>query len=182
MADIHGVDPAAVQFDAPLRGPHGRREPRGSDLLVRETVRQLITWLRVGQQPHLVVILIDSDGDANGRRSQVDAHVEGHPAQTLTVTAIAVQEFEAWLSADAAAGVVAGATLQAIVGVEELPPGEAKRRLSAAVPRGLDALAVRRSIARHADLDAVRQACPSFNRFCKDLARVGVPGGRTPAG
>src|SRR5262249_16615938 len=56
----------AVIFVAPLRLKTGRI-PKGSDLLHRASLRQLLQWARPEHRPRFAIILVDCDGN-NGRK------------------------------------------------------------------------------------------------------------------
>jgi hypothetical protein len=157
------VPVAAVRFRAPLR--HRGRIAVGSDLLHPKILRRLLTWPRVDARPNLAVVLVDEDGDT-GRRSRLEATVEGLPVQV--VVGVAVRELEAWLLADTAA--VRTATQRDVAAppsVEGLEPGEAKRRLAVATD-GAQTFAKRMAIAQTADLGRLRKL-HAFERFHKRL-------------
>lgn len=165
VSDLHGMDEPAVQFEAPLRTR--AREVRGSDLLVRATLRQLLTWLQPGTRPHLAIVLVDADGDVT-RHASLEAMIAGLPTRDIAVIAVAVQELESWLVADAAASGVAH-----VDNVEGLEPRDAKAMLSSD-------RTVRASIAKRVDLERLRTRSPSFARFSASVAKVRVPGTRAP--
>ena len=95
-AAARSIPEAAVVFEEPLRTRRGRLA-RGSDLHNASTLQQLLTWGSRDRQPHLAIVLIDSDGDA-GRKARVAATLQEQ--DVLKVIAMAVKEFEAWLIAD----------------------------------------------------------------------------------
>lgn len=170
VADVHGVPPAAVQFEAPRRGPRGRREATGSDLLARETVRQLLTWFEASKRPDLAVVLVDADGKRE-RYQLLRDHIADLPVRPVTVVGVAVEELESWLIADPVA-----AQVGEIADVESLHQGEAKQLLNAHVPQGVSLRDARIAIARSADLAVMRARARSFERFSADVAAVPVPG------
>ena len=174
VSDVHAIPESAVQFYAPLRWRG--REARGSDLLVRQTLRQLLTWLNPETRPHLAVVLIDADG-VPGRRDQVEGHIASLASRPIVIVAVAVQEFESWLIADnEAASRATGLEQQPIDDVEALLPGEAKARLVAAP--GVSSHAARTTVANHADLQRIRARSRSFARFCEAVEVLAVPGSR----
>jgi hypothetical protein len=87
--------------------------------------------------------------------------------------AVAVQEVEAWLVADAGAlRVVFGAPAMAPAVPEALERREAKallRDLTSTLGRGQVARALRCDLARTCHLDVVQAACPAFRDFVKAL-------------
>src|SRR5581483_11436552 len=91
----------AVLFQCPLRARG--RHPKGSDLLDRRTLRQLLTWPAPHRRPDLAIVLVDQDG-APDRRMTLRQLTEG--ISLPHVIAVAIQEFDAWLIADH--GAVAG--------------------------------------------------------------------------
>src|SRR5581483_5556495 len=64
----------AVLFQCPLRARG--RHPKGSDLLDRRTLRQLLTWPAPHRRPDLAIVLVDQDG-APDRRMTLRQFTEG---------------------------------------------------------------------------------------------------------
>jgi hypothetical protein len=92
------LSPESIIFEEPLRTPRGPRA-RGSMLLDEGTLRPLLTWPQ-STRPHLAVVLVDADGK-QGRQQELESFVEG--LSTQVAIGVAIQEFEAWLIADAEA-------------------------------------------------------------------------------
>jgi hypothetical protein len=92
-----GLPEPAVQFEAPLRLARGGREPRGSDLQHRRTLRQLLRWPRADFRPDLAIVIVDADDELDrARRLEMETQDIG----VSRVIAAAVREFESWLIAD----------------------------------------------------------------------------------
>jgi len=82
---------------------------------------------------------------------------------------MAVEEFEAWLLADAEAmAKVCGRTGQATPAPESLPPGEAKARRREWTGKQ-DPAAAHLVIARTCDVELVARTCASFADLARDL-------------
>jgi hypothetical protein len=118
-----------VRFEEGLRVYPGV-PATGSHLLRKKTLVRLLNWPHPAKRPHLVVILVDEDGDGKRYSRLTDDASETLPAKTNTlVVAVARQEFEAWLLSDTAA-------LRATLGIgtgetptpEDMQPGEAKQQ------------------------------------------------------
>lgn len=162
------VPRAAVQFQGPLRIARGRI-PRGSDLLDRENLRTLLTWLQPGLQPDVVVVLVDEDGEPARKKT-----LEGYVADLdgAKVIAVAIREFEAWLVADeAVAGKVMGETLARTKDPETMGRGEAKKLWAAWVSGGNER-AAKLSVAGSVDLDRLASRCRAFGTFRAELRRA----------
>jgi hypothetical protein len=159
--------PEAILFDRPQNVR--ARTARGSDLLHERTLRQLLTWPKATQQPNLAVVVVDADGDNQkaSRLRQTAESISGQP----TIIAVAVQEFEAWLLADPAALASAlGTSVQPIVSPEALAPRAAKQQLMTLLAaRGTEGRLLRHELARTLQLVQLRNRCPSFNDFLRDL-------------
>lgn len=166
------IPEAATQFVAPQRVR--ARQPKGSDLHHRQTLRQLLSWPLASRRPDLAVVFVDADGE-RARQRTLEAHVEGLPIPK--VLAVAVQEFEAWLLADTSALAEAlQRTVQAGPSPESLDPGVAKKTLNdwmaeqAADPD--QRLALRREIAERCALDEVSRCCSAFATFLRALGEA----------
>lgn len=160
----------AIAFQAPLLA--GRfKEPRGSDLLNRRTLRQLLTWLDTGKQPDLAVVLVDRDGDRE-RQSTIERHLDGLPTAPVVI-AVAREEFEAWLISDEnSVGKILGRSLPRTPDPEELPRLEAKRTLAEWLKDTRPEARrreVRREIASTCDLDVINDRCAAFRAFLDAL-------------
>jgi hypothetical protein len=115
-----------VVFEAPLRVR--ARLARGSDLLDRRTLRQLLSW--PVNQPDLAVVLVDQDGEPT-RKLTLQAHLSAAPPLPVQrVVGVAVEEFEAWLISDMdAVRMVLGGDLAEPRSPEKLEPRAAKQLL-----------------------------------------------------
>lgn len=158
-----------VSFSVPnrTRGRHAR----GSDLLDRTRLRQLVTWPKPEQVPDLVIVLIDSDGDRQrGTKLREWLH-----DKTPSVIAVAIEEFESWLIADSDCVRSALGGTAALEGAvpepEKLAPREAKGLLSGwlGVVPAERRLELRRSIAQTCSLQLLQDRCPSFADVARDL-------------
>lgn len=158
----------AVQMVEPLRLGTGR-VARGSSLLDRGNLRQLLSWPMRESRPHLAVVLVDADGKP-GRSGELTDWTRDTILRP--VIGVAIQEFEAWLiSDDAAVSAGLGSGFPTPAAPESMAPGEAKRLLEACIARaGADAQQVRRTIAALADLDRLARRSPAFHLFRTDLA------------
>jgi hypothetical protein len=165
-----GVPAEAIAFLAPLRSSRGV-VVRGSMLLERTTLRQLLTWPSADRRPDVAIVLVDADGDPADRRALLQSHVVG--ITLPTVLAIAVQEFESWLISDQRAlNAVAGAGTARPPHVEDMKPREAKTLL-AGLANHQDAHGARCGLARTLDLDVLCRESASFARFAADLRGSG---------
>jgi hypothetical protein len=161
----------AIRFESPLRVDG--RTARGSSLHTPQTLGRLLRWTDAERQPQLVVVLVDADGDATARRERIAEIVKR--ASPPTVLGVSVQEFEAWLLADARALGACGLTAPALGEMESLERRVAKSALSAALSDAFDsdrdrARQARISLARTLELDEVARRCRSFATFLADLA------------
>jgi hypothetical protein len=172
------VPSAAVQFQGPLRIGRGRI-PKGSDLLDRENLRSLLTWLQPDLQPDLAVVLVDEDGHSS-RKRMLEGSVADIPGSK--VVAVAIREFEAWLVADeAVASGAMGKTFERTKEPETMAPGEAKKLWASWVSGG-DECAARLTVARTVDLDGLASRCRAFGTFRGELRHaVSSASGRTSA-
>lgn len=163
------IPPQAIRFEQPLR-TRGRLA-KGSDLLSKRTLRQLLTWADLGQRPDLAVVLVDADGET-GRRRTLLADTEGLPV--TRVIAVAVQEFESWLIADPkAVSKVLGPETRLDHSPESLARREAKSLLARWCAKPQEAQLpeqIRLSLARHADPTQVRARSASYDQLILDLA------------
>jgi len=160
----------AIRFESPLRlGARGRA--RGSNLLVRCTLRELLSWPL--NPPDLAVVLVDQDDDTTRK-----ATLEGHIAEmsTRTVIGVPTPEFEAWLLADeAAAARVLGWAPPTPPAPESLDRESAKELLRQWIsrgtsPRGQREQGIRVALARELDLSRLKRL-RSFEVFAKELLR-----------
>lgn len=170
---VQGVALAATSFEEPLRAR--ARRSKGSNLLHRPTLRELLTWLPTKTRtrcPDLAVVFVDADGDSSRRQTLLKS-IEGMPPLPARVIAVPVREFEAWLISDwSCVQQMLGLTRDLPPAPEGFKPGEAKRlfaELFAASSRK-DESGVRRDLAKHCDLEQVRGRSQSFGRFLDDLA------------
>lgn len=160
------IPAAAVRFVEPARTNRGT-VAKGSDLHEPRSVRRLLGYPIPVERPTLAILLVDADGKKDRQRVLEDTIADLPGA---TVVAVAVEEFESWLLADADA-------LKVVLDVdraqlparpEDLRPRESKALLS---QLSVDAPeAVRESLAKRIDLSVVAAACPSFDR-CLDLLK-----------
>lgn len=166
----------AVKFLAPLR-VQGRRH-QGSDLLSRKRLRQLLTFATAERRPHLVIVMVDEDGQGSRLdelRRLTDGLAQPH------VIAVAVREFEAWLIADAQALAAVFPGVLTPTDPESMPPTQAKTLLrswleeqSSAATQADRAEEVRQArieLARRSDFDRLLQL-RAFQRFRDDLRRA----------
>ncbi len=157
------IPTAAIRFESPLR----TRGRIATDLQHQRTLRQLLTWLDPRKRPDLAVVLVDCDGE-NTRKARLMGYVTGLPV--AHVIAVAIQEFEAWLLADAVTvGRIAGASRAFAGPPEGLHPTLAKSELSAWLASTHDVRHARRQIASSCDLAIVAKACSSFATLMQEL-------------
>jgi hypothetical protein len=162
------VPSASVQFQGPLRIGRGRI-PKGSDLLDREYLRSLLTWLQPNLQPDLAVVLVDEDGQSS-RKRMLEGVVADIPGNK--VVAVAIREFEAWLVADeAVAGKVMEKTFERTKDPETMARGEAKAHWARWVS-GRDERAAKLSVARLLDLGGLASRCRAFETFRGELRQA----------
>jgi hypothetical protein len=147
---IADLSTAGVRFVQPPR-TRGRIA-RGSDLIHRTTLRQLLTWGDSSLRPHLTIVLVDRDGEAN-RPAVLAKHVEG--IAHAHVIAVAVEAFESWLASDES-------------NPESVPAGEIKRRVSREHEERI-------AMARTMDLGRQVAKCPSLAEFRRALS-MHIPG------
>ncbi|MEQ8277935.1 MAG: DUF4276 family protein [Deltaproteobacteria bacterium] len=162
----------AIRFLSPIRDRRGR-QLRGSLLHGGDHLRRaLLAHELVGKtndgrpSADAFVVLVDADGDASRHTSIV----EGLAGVVVPkVVGVAVQEFETWLIADLPAlNDVLGTQVDDPGPRESLPPGGAKAFLLDRL-QGQREQDVRLTLAERVDIEVVRQVCPSFDRFVKDL-------------
>lgn len=167
------VPAAAVAFLEGKKTSRGTR-PRGSHLLDRAVLRQLLTVFPSREPPSLFVILVDRDGKAE-RRKELRNHVEGLESAPRVI-AVAREEFEAWLVADGASvGRVLRSPVNRIKSPEGLRPREAKQILGNWIEQLVHHdkhLVARRAIAEQCDLSELCRRCPAFKRFLAELAQA----------
>jgi Domain of unknown function (DUF4276) len=162
----------AVRFEGPLRDRRGNIA-RGTALLHRETLRQLVTWPLAHKRPELVVILVDGDED-QGRKARLEEYLSD--VMVPRAIAVAVQEFEAWLIADHGAACRAfGAALTAPRDPERMARREAKELLRSWMDHRPESSerAMRMTLANVCDLEVVRRRCSAFDEFLRALAPRG---------
>ena len=160
----------AIHFESPLR-TRGN-VAKGSHLLDRSTLRQLLTWFRPEMRPDLAIVLVDRDGVAR-RKTRLVSHIRDLDISAPRLIAVAREEFEAWLLADhSAVQSVLGSSRNQGPYLERMEPGEAKgllqRWFGECIPENDHRLA-RREIAQSCDLTTVQRRCPSFRAFLTDL-------------
>ncbi len=115
-----------------------------------------------------LLVFVDRDGKV-GRERQLNEAIKD--LRIPNALGVAIESFESWLLADTSAVVellrpAAGPSANP----ESLPPGEAKRLLQQwCVDAGQDPLSLRRDLARHVDLGALRECCTSFAVFQRAL-------------
>ena len=161
----------AIQFEEGLRCRG--RVPRGSQLLKKSTLRQLLSWAHPDLVPQLVVVLVDRDG-VRERREQLLGFVRDR-SQTTQIIAVAQEEFEAWLIADeSAAGAVLDDKFERTPDPESLECGKAKNTIDQWISTRpqRDRPRLRRDIAEHCDLEILRRRCGAFERLLADLAEI----------
>ena len=166
------IPAAAIRFEGPLRDRRAN-VARGTALLHKETLRQLLTWPVARMRPDLVVVLVDCDED-KGRKTRLEELVAD--LVVSKVIAVAVQEFEAWLIADHAAVCQAfGTTLPPPRDPERMDRREAKALLESWMVHRPESTerAMRMTLANLCDLDVVRQRCAAFDDFLRALTPRG---------
>jgi Domain of unknown function (DUF4276) len=172
LEQTRNIPAPAVRFEAPLRDRRGN-VARGTALLHRETLRQLLSWPLAHKRPDLVVILVDCDEDPS-RRARLEEFVTD--VVVSKVIAVAVQEFEAWLIADHAAVCKAlDAAPIAPKDPERMARREAKGLLASWMggrPESSER-GIRMTLANLCDLDVVRRRCPAFDELLRALALRG---------
>src|SRR5580704_10360316 len=77
LGQARSIPDGEILFESPLR-TRGR-VARGSDLIDRRTVRQLLTWPDPNLRPDLVVVLVDRDEDKQ-RKNRLVGHLAGDDA------------------------------------------------------------------------------------------------------
>jgi hypothetical protein len=157
----------AIQFEEPLRVR--AREARGSDLQDPRVLRTLLSWLLPENRPDLAVVLTDADGELD-RKMRISSGLTG--LHSKWILGVPVQEFEAWLIADAAAASsVLGPSAAPPADVEGLERAEAKEMLGrwgGSVPNKTPR-EIRMSLAGIANLETLARRCPAFAAFIGDL-------------
>lgn len=169
VAEVAGRPDGAVRCVSPLRlrgRPH-----RGSDLLHRQHLRQLLTFADPRLRPDLAVVLVDEDGESNRLRDLRQA-IDG--LEQPSVIGVPIREFEAWLIADQMALSQEFGPIATQPDPEQLPPGAAKQRLqqwASATQPSRNLRDLRAALASRADLERLRQM-RSFAHFRDDLRAV----------
>ncbi|MGW0926066.1 DUF4276 family protein [Streptomyces sp. NPDC002755] len=153
--------------------PH--RVPRDR-ILKPAPLAQALTIVTARQpQPTAVLVLLDADDEcAVELATQVHGLAQTSHAHVPLTVVVAVREFEAWFLAGAAG-------LAGHMGLPNdlAPPLQpesirgAKEWLSARMPAGITyrPAAHQPSFVQHFDLDAARNAAPSFDNLCRELLR-----------
>lgn len=162
-----------VVFVAPLKDRRGRTA-RGSMLLRRQTLRQLLTWLNPARCPDLAVVLVDQDEDT-GRKRTLEEHVSAPPPISLMpVIGVAIQEFEAWLIADhSCVARILELDIQKPKNPEKMKRQKAKQILASWIGKSEVAMEgdeVRRQIVSRCNLMTVSKTCRAFEVFRKAVA------------
>lgn len=163
------LPPESIQFEEPLRS-RGKLA-RGSMLHSRSTLRPLLFWANPDHRPDLAIVLVDADGKEEDRREQLTQALENLPLEA--VSAVAVQEFEAWLLADPEAlKNILHASLTPPKPPERLTRQQAKELLQEwceSHGRRRDPAEIRRQLVEACDLETLSHTCPAFARFLQDL-------------
>lgn len=170
------LEGVGVQFIVGLHA-FGRR-PRGTLLLHRRSLIELLTWPSPARTPDLVVLLVDRDGDETRRSSLQRTLGERRLPHPPVVVGVAHEEFESWLIADpAATQLVLGAPVETPRAPDNLGPRAAKAMLNAWIDeQGADGLASRCAIAERMDLNVACRRSSSLSAFVADLRRVMLAG------
>lgn len=164
-------DPALheVTYLSPLRTKG--RHVRGSDLLKKIVVRQILTWPDSKRAPHVAVVFVDQDGDTQRKRQIVEWTTD---LAQPRVIAVPIPEFESWLLADeAAASQILGTKIQTPPAPENLAPTRAKAQLdewfarSSSETSRRDRPALRRRLAEAIRIDNLNRLA-SFRDFVTD--------------
>jgi hypothetical protein len=174
VARESSIPEAAVKFLCPLRvlGRHHK----GSDLLHRQVLRQLLTWPAAHRRPDLAIVFVDADGERNRRNTLLEA-LDRIPLPH--VIAVPIQEFESWLIADhAAIGRLIFPVPDQPPSIEGLSVREAKTMLSrwsSSSNSNMSPAQLRLTLARTCDLPALDRLS-AFQLFRDDLrARLKQP-------
>jgi hypothetical protein len=175
LQHAQGLEPEAIQFEEPLRGPRGQLA-KGSMLHSGERLRQFLSWPDEDLEPHLAIILIDADGQKD-RQQQLAEAIQNIPVPT--VLSAAIQEFEAWLIADeAAVKDVLRKSLSPPKPPERLGKRQAKELLQtwcAEHAGKKDSAELRRQLAETCDLNTVSSHCTAFADFLQRLGTAARP-------
>jgi hypothetical protein len=168
IAAARTVPEPAVRFHRPQRTGRGL-VPRGSLLLDRTTVRRLLSFPPGRPRPEVGIVLVDADGDPARQRLLEELTRD---LAIRVATAVAIQEFEAWLIADdTAVAAASGRPFPTQRAPESMKPREAKQVLREHIAGcGTEDAVVRRTIASRCDLAVVGSRCPAFEAFRAALA------------
>ncbi|MFJ9380184.1 DUF4276 family protein [Streptomyces sp. NPDC101455] len=166
----HLREGAYAHIQPPYRLPRDR-------MLKSEPLAQALTVVAARQpQPTAVLVLLDADDDcAVDLAAQVHALAHASHAHVPLTAVVAVREFEAWFLAGAA-----GLAGHMGLPTDLTPPPHpesirgAKEWLSKRMPAGIaySPPAHQPSFATRFDLDAARDAAPSFDKLCRELLRL----------
>jgi len=167
-----------VRYLSPLRVKTGRPH-RGSDLVTRKVVRQLLTIADPKRRPDLGVVLVDEDGTGDRRR---DLLADLAQIEQPHVVAVPVREFEAWLVSDPKALSQHLAVAQTPPAAESMKPREAKDMLRGWIEARMEAGSgqaaraafveqIRSALAQQVDLE-VLDKLRAFKHLRDDLRTV----------
>ncbi len=172
LEHTHGLPGEGIQFEEPLRSGRGLIA-KGSTLHSGDNLRRLLSWPNESLQPDLGLVLVDADGDEE-RETTLGKAIQDLPVPALV--SAAVQEFEAWLIADAQAlKTVLRTPLSVPKPPERLAKREAKRLLQEWSERHAskhEPAEIRRQLAETCDLETLRQQCPAFAGFLQRLGAL----------
>lgn len=184
IAHTHNIPDEALHFFPGKRLGRTRR-PRGSDLADERNIVQLGSYLTDNPQeppPDLIIFLVDRDAQRDRHLRLSAACRRARPLHIERCVAVAVEEFEAWLIADADALRVRLPRAQgAAQHVESMERGAAKEHLQRLITedanqreieRAAHTRNVRCDLARALDLDKLRRNAPSFETFIDEIAQL----------
>lgn len=158
----------AIRFEEPLRTGRGT-SAKGTMLYDTSSLRQLLSWADPSKRPDLVIVLVDEDGEASRKNTLQKAL---SCVRVHHVVAVSVREFEAWLIADTSEIRRVFGSVQSPASPENLERRQAKALLMRWISEsGKEEREVRLSLAQACDLGVVRQRCPAFEEFLRDLER-----------
>ena len=171
---VRKVPVQAIQFEQGKR-KRNTNEARGSDLLRKRTLLDLLAWPREDMRPEMAIVIVDEDGLRTRHRELKEWVAELRYGRPPTVIAVAREEFEAWLITDrSCVEEELGRPLGKAGKPEVWEPKVAKQVLQRAIDEscGSDkarAHALRRAICERCDLDVLERGSGSFRCFLEDL-------------